>query len=180
MHPLLWKALLRLGLLQAYVCFFAWVFTIIERRDESSQDRMGKMLTDLRTEINIKYNMTDDDFERFVRTATAAMSTGDELDWTFLNSGEFVFAALTTIGKSHGYEKLPTRGEKRGQGAADGGIVINTFKSVRRILTFSCYGDLKEVINEIVYDLVRFMIVFDYVKNWPQIGQLVLLRRTFK
>ena len=61
---------------------------------------MGKMLEELRTEINIKYNMTNDDFERFVRRATTAMSTGDELDWTFLNSGEFVFAALTTIGTS--------------------------------------------------------------------------------
>ena len=62
---------------------------------------MGKMLKELRTEINNKYNMTNDDFERFVRRATAVVSTGDEMDWTFLNSADFVFAALTTIGKSH-------------------------------------------------------------------------------
>lgn len=65
---------------------------------------MEKMLTELRTEINMKYNMTEDDFERFVRKTTAAVSEGDELDWTFLNSGEFVFAALTTVGKKSGYE----------------------------------------------------------------------------
>ena len=84
---------------------------------------MGKMLKELRTEINVKYNMTNDDFERFVRRATAVVSAGDELDWTFLNSAEFVFAALTTIGKSHGYDEyLATRGESGEQGTVDSGI----------------------------------------------------------
>jgi len=56
------------------------------------------MLSDLRTEINMKYNMTDNDFETFVRRAATAVLAGDQLDWTFLNSGEFVLAAVTTIG----------------------------------------------------------------------------------
>ena len=99
MHPLLGKALLRFGLLQAYGLFFAWIFTFIERGDDSAQERMEKMLAELKMDINIKYNMTDDDFQSFVKRATAAVSTGDELDWTFWNSNEFVYAALTTIGK---------------------------------------------------------------------------------
>jgi len=57
------------------------------------------MLKDLRMEITMKYNMTDNDFETFARRAATAVLTGDQLDWMVLNSGEFVFAALTTIGK---------------------------------------------------------------------------------
>ncbi|KAL9966748.1 hypothetical protein ACROYT_G024867 [Oculina patagonica] len=107
MHPLLGKALLRVGLFLAHGLFFAWVFTIIERKDESSQEQKEKMLSELRTEINMKYNMTEDDFERFVRKATVAVTAGDELSWTFLNSNEFVFAALTTVGYGHITPKTP-------------------------------------------------------------------------
>ena len=99
MHALLGKALLRVGLLHAYALFFAWVFTLIERKDDIAEERMETLLMELRTEINIKYNMTNNDFQSFVRRATAAVSAGNELDWTFLNSCEFVFATLSTIGK---------------------------------------------------------------------------------
>lgn len=44
--------------------------------------------------------MTDDDFNSFVKRAAEAMKGEIELDWTFLNSCGFVFAALTTVGKS--------------------------------------------------------------------------------
>lgn len=90
MHPLLRKAFLRLGLLLAYIMVFACIFTLIERKDETAQESMKKMLTELRADINVKYNMKDDDFESFVRRATAAVSAGDELDWNFWNSVEFV------------------------------------------------------------------------------------------
>lgn len=60
---------------------------------------MKTMLMELRTETNNKYNVTDYDFESFVRRATTAVSASNKLDWTFLNGLEFVFAALTTIGK---------------------------------------------------------------------------------
>ena len=99
MHPLLGKALLRLGLWFAYCSLFTWIFTLIERKDEPAHQRKKRMLSDLRTEINMKYNMTDNDFETFVASAVTAVLAGDQLDWTFLNSGEFVFAALTTVGK---------------------------------------------------------------------------------
>lgn len=100
MHPLLGKALLRLGLFIAYCCLFSWIFTLIERKDESAHERMERMLKDLETEITFKYNMTDDDFKSFTERAAAAVLAGDELDWTFLNSGGFVFVALTTVGKT--------------------------------------------------------------------------------
>lgn len=100
MNPLLGKAALRIGVLCAYCTFVAWIFTIIERNDESGHERMEKMLKDLKTEVAFKYNMTDNDFDSFIASAAAALSTGDKLDWTFLNSGGFVLAALTTVGKT--------------------------------------------------------------------------------
>jgi len=99
MHPLLGKTLLRVGLFHAYGLFVAWIFTLIERRDESADDRMSQKLRELRTEIDLKYNMTDKDFDIFVRRAAEAAGIKAELDWTFLNSCGFTFAAITTIGK---------------------------------------------------------------------------------
>ena len=100
MHPLVGKAFLRLGVFCAYCLFVSWIFTIIERKDESAHERKERMLKDLRTEITFKYNMTDNDFDSFTVKAAAALSAGDKLDWTFTNSGGFVFAALTTVGKT--------------------------------------------------------------------------------
>ena len=101
MHPLLGKTLFRMWMFHAYGLFLAWICTFIEKRDESSFDRMERTLKELKIEINTKYNMTGDDFERFVKRAAMAVVEGDQLDWTFLNSCGFVFAALTTIGKSY-------------------------------------------------------------------------------
>lgn len=143
MHPLLGKALLRLGLLEVYTLIFAWVFTLIERKDGTAEERMERMLTELRTDVGNKYNMTDDDFESFIRRATAAVSAGDELDWTFLSSGQFVFAALTTIGKPS--ESIINRRWRGGGGRGNQqGIAINTYKlpdafSPSCILTVVCY-----------------------------------------
>ena len=101
MHPLLRKALLRLLLFYLYGLFVAWIFTLIERKDESHHNRMERTLNELRKEMDLKYNITDNDFESFVRRAGMATMEDEELDWTFLNSCGFVFAALTTIGKVH-------------------------------------------------------------------------------
>ncbi|XP_078375762.1 potassium channel subfamily K member 3-like [Oculina patagonica] len=59
---------------------------------------MERMLNELRMEMDQKYNMTDNDFENFVTRASAAAEEGEELDWSFVNSCGFVFAAFTTIG----------------------------------------------------------------------------------
>ena len=102
MNPLLGKTLIRFGLFYAYALFVAWIFTLIEKRDESSHERMERKLQELRKVISQKHNMTDNDFDSFVREAAAAVLEHEELDWTFMNSCGFVFAALTTIGKTFG------------------------------------------------------------------------------
>ena len=99
MHPLLRKAILRVVLFHVYGTFVGWIFTLIEKRNEPAYKRMETMLSELRMEIDLKYNMTDKDFEWFVRRATAAVMEGDELDWTLLNSCGFVFTAFSTIGE---------------------------------------------------------------------------------
>ena len=58
------------------------------------------MLETLERELHLRYNMTDKDFNNFLERTENAVKAGDELDWTFLNSAGFVFAALTTIGKT--------------------------------------------------------------------------------
>jgi len=100
MHPLIGKAFQRIVVFSVYCLLVTWIFTIIERKDELAHERMKRMLKDLREEITFKYNMTDDDFHNFTVKAAAALSAGDKLDWTFPNSGSFVFAALTTVGKT--------------------------------------------------------------------------------
>ena len=101
MHPLLGKTLVRLFVFYAYGLLIAWIFTVIEKRDESGHERKERTLKELRNEVDLKYNMTDIDFESFVKRAAEAMKADEEMDWTFLNSCGFVFAALTTIGKVH-------------------------------------------------------------------------------
>ena len=109
MHSLLGKTFLRVGLFYTYGLFVAWIFTLIEKRDESLHDRMERKLRELRKEINLKYNMTDKDFEGFVIEAAGAVKEHEQLDWTFIKSCGFVFAALTTIGKSKAINSLPNR-----------------------------------------------------------------------
>ena len=82
-----------------YGLFIAWMFTLIEQKKESARNIIEKAIKRLKNEAQEKYNMTDNDFNTFVKKAAEAMKGEDELEWTFLNSCAFVFAALTTVGK---------------------------------------------------------------------------------
>ena len=103
MHPLLGKAIVRLLLFQAYCLFVAWIFTIIEKREEPSYKRMESMLKELKTEIDLKCNMSDQYFESFVRRAASAVMEGEQPDWSYVNSLGFIFTAVTTIGKVYNF-----------------------------------------------------------------------------
>lgn len=100
MDPLLSKTLLRFTLLNVYTVFVAWIFTLIEKKEELPYHTMERMLNELRMKMDFKYNMTENDFERFVQRASRAVEKGKELDWNLLFSWGFVFTAFTTIGKS--------------------------------------------------------------------------------
>ena len=99
MRRLLCKAIVRILILYLYGLFIAWIFTMIEKLDETAHQRMERMLKDLRNEVDLKYNMTDNEFNSSVKIAAEAMKAKEELDWNFFNSCNFVVATLTTIGK---------------------------------------------------------------------------------
>ena len=99
MNVLIGKTLVRLLILLSYGLFVAWLFTLIEKTDEPPHIREERALKALRKEVHQKYNLTYQDFQNFVQKTKEALREGDKLDWTFLNSAGFVFAALTTIGK---------------------------------------------------------------------------------
>ena len=62
MHPLLKKAVFRVLIFYVYGLFFAWMFTLIEERNESVQSRIAKAIKRIKNEAQEKYNMTDNDF----------------------------------------------------------------------------------------------------------------------
>ena len=105
MNPLLGKALLRVVLFYAYGLFVAWIFTFIEEKEELAHNKMERMLSELKKEVHMRYNMTDKEFNSFVRRASAAMAAGNQKDWNFVNSCGFVFSAITTIGKTQRRKK---------------------------------------------------------------------------
>ena len=97
MFPLVRKTLVRVGLFYTYGLFFAWIFTLIEinYRIKGWENQLRL----LKEKINLKYNKTDEDYESFVKEgAETVMQNAIELDWTFMNSCGFVFAAITRIG----------------------------------------------------------------------------------
>lgn len=98
MNSLLGKVLLRLSIYYGYTLAVAWVFTYIEHQDESVQDKKDRLLKDLRTDMQNKYNMTEYEFMNFSRRAKEVFSVGDEIDWTFPTSFMFVATTLSTVG----------------------------------------------------------------------------------
>ncbi|XP_068670180.1 potassium channel subfamily K member 9-like isoform X1 [Montipora capricornis] len=101
MNVLLEKTLQRFIIFYLYGLFVAWIFTLIEKLEETAHERKERALEDIRKGMDKKYNMTDQDFYKFVKTTYEAMKDGEILDWNFQNSATFVFAALTTVGYGH-------------------------------------------------------------------------------
>ena len=114
-----------------YSLLVAWVFMCIEKREESPHDRKVRILRELKTEVIMNYNMTDDDFNRLVNKAAMAMKEGAELDWNFWNSCRYVFTALTTIGKDTKFSSYVTNATQQN------GIYF--LQSIRRLISYSCY-----------------------------------------
>ena len=76
------------------------MFMEVERKKESNQNVAQHLLRILRKDFDMKLNMTDGEFSQFVHHAFEAVKMSKKRDWTYENSCDFVFAALTTIGKS--------------------------------------------------------------------------------
>ena len=72
MRRLLCKAIVRILILYLYGLLIAWIFTMIEKLDETAHQRMERMLKDLRNEVDLKYNITDNEFNSSVKIAAEA------------------------------------------------------------------------------------------------------------
>ena len=56
------------------------MFTLIEQKKESARNIIEKAIKRLKNEAQEKYNMTDNDFNTFVKKAAEAMKGEDELE----------------------------------------------------------------------------------------------------
>lgn len=75
------------------------VFVALEEKTTSQTiQHKKKMQEDVRTEIQVKFNLSDHEFESLVKRAVEAYSSMPT-KWTYLNSFAFVLQTITTIGK---------------------------------------------------------------------------------
>ncbi|KAJ7390121.1 hypothetical protein OS493_027157 [Desmophyllum pertusum] len=87
---------IRMVLFSVYVLAGAAIFQAIEHQE---QMREIKRIQNTRTEILRKYNITENDAERWARTfLSTSLGNEDFLEWNYGNSFLFAVVVVTTIG----------------------------------------------------------------------------------
>ena len=100
MSSLYKKALLRtLGFI-LWTTLSAWVFFLVEHTERDDAEEKYRLLRSLYESMASKYNMSIEEFNNFSAVAYEALSV-PKPQWTFAASHDFVFQAVTTIGKSN-------------------------------------------------------------------------------
>ncbi|XP_068755957.1 two pore potassium channel protein sup-9-like isoform X2 [Montipora capricornis] len=79
----------------------AGVFTFLEKRDESNKVTSTKMLQQLKKNLTMHRNMTDEEFEVLAVAAYRAIRVRKTRDWSYFRAVDFTYSALTTIGYGH-------------------------------------------------------------------------------
>ena len=77
----------------------AGVFTFLEKREETNKEKAMRMLQQLKKNLTIHHNITDEEFERFAVAAYKAIRVNKTLDWSYFRAVDFNYSALTTIGE---------------------------------------------------------------------------------
>ncbi|XP_031553676.1 two pore potassium channel protein sup-9-like [Actinia tenebrosa] len=99
MKPIYKKCFLRMLLFLVYGFLGAWLFSLIEERDEPYAVTSNRRLELRRKEMKNKYNLTNStDFDKFVAIVSEASQLKKKMDWTVLNGCEFTYTAITTVG----------------------------------------------------------------------------------
>ena len=94
-----WKTCIIRGvILLAYSLLGAFAFMKIERKEERNDVFAQRLLRGLRDDFGAKINLTEGQFQDFVKRSADVMAMKKKKDWTFLYSCEYVMTALTTIG----------------------------------------------------------------------------------
>ena len=98
MDPLLKASILRtLGFL-LWASFSAWLFVIVEYTEKDDREEKYQLLYSLYQSLASKYNMSLDEFNNISNIAYEALSE-PKPQWTYVIAVNFVWQALTTIGK---------------------------------------------------------------------------------
>lgn len=76
----------------------AAVFTLLEKREESSKTTSNGMLEELRKNFTKHQNISEEEFKFFSMAVYNAVRVGLSADWTYFRAVDFTYTALTTIG----------------------------------------------------------------------------------
>ena len=98
MDRFLKAALLRLLVFFVFISVCSWLFALLEYREQDDVLAKYHLLNSLFQSMASKYNMTIDEFNNFTNMAYQALSE-PKPQWTYFAAMEFVFQAVTTIGK---------------------------------------------------------------------------------
>ena len=100
MDPLIKTALLlSLGLL-LWASLSAWLFVTVEYTGKNDGEKKYQSLLSLYESMASKYNMSIEEFNNFSIVAHEALSE-PQPQWTYFAALDFVFQALTTIGRTN-------------------------------------------------------------------------------
>lgn len=100
MDPLLKKVVFRTFVFLLCIFFSAWLFSIVEYTEKDNAEEKYQLLLSLYESMASKYNMTIEEFNNFSNLAHEALSE-PKPRWTYVAAVDFVFQALTTIGKAN-------------------------------------------------------------------------------
>lgn len=98
MDPLFKAALLRTLGLVLWASLSAWLFVIVEHTDKDEREEKYQQLYSLYEFLASKYNMSIEEFNNISNIAHEALSE-PKTQWTYDAAVDFVFQAVTTIGK---------------------------------------------------------------------------------
>ena len=83
-----------------YIIIGAFIFQAIEGTNENKNGNSGELFKEIKKNITETFNMTDAEFDNFVRQIeSAALSSPHGKEWTYVHAMSFIIQLLTTIGK---------------------------------------------------------------------------------
>ena len=98
MDPLVKAVLLRTCGFILWLSLSAWLFSVVEYTEKDNVEEKYQLLLSLYESMASKYNITIEDFNNFSSVAHEALSE-PKPQWTYSAAIDFVFQAVTTIGK---------------------------------------------------------------------------------
>ena len=98
MDPLFKTALLRTLAFLLFALVSPVMFVLVENSEQDTVETKYKLLQSLYHSMTSKHNMTIEEFDNFTNMAFEALSA-PKPQWNYIAAADFVFQAITTIGK---------------------------------------------------------------------------------